>query len=211
MKRSRTVLLLIPVTILTTIGAFDLAFGADPLPLPDSVRVVSESAVVDSIAFEPVLYQVGSDTAFAKALLPEESVTVRTNSPTLTLFKSVIFPGWGQYSNRKYLKAGLVFAVESYFIYRAVDNAQKASDWRHRWKAETQSNLRAKYFRKYTSYRDSRNSNLWTTAAVIFISMFDAYVDAHLRDFPRQLGKAKKLSLEIAPQQAVPFKLAYHF
>lgn len=211
MKRAQVVVPLILVVILTVMGTSGLASEGSQLPTPDSVGAVSDSLVADSIVLEPVLYKAGSDTTLINALLPEESVTVRANSPTRALFKSVVFPGWGQYSNRKYIKAGLVFAVESYFIYKAVDNAREASDWRRKWKTETEADLRAKHFRKYTSYRDNRNSNLWITAAVTFMSMFDAYVDAHLSSFPPQIDKAKKLSFEIAPEQAVGFRLAYRF
>jgi len=180
-------------------------------PTADSAKANPDSLISESVVLEPVLYQAESDTTLVNVLLSEKNTVVRTGSPTVTLFKSVVFPGWGQYSNRKYVKAGLVFAVESYFIYKVIDNAQQASDWRRKWKDETDVNLRARYFREYTKYRDNRNSNLWITAAIVFISMFDAYVDAHLSSFPHQMDKPKKLSLEVTPEQTAQLRLAYHF
>lgn len=180
-------------------------------PTADSVKANPDSLISESVVLEPVLYQAESDTTLVNVLLSEKNTVVRTGSPTVTLFKSVVFPGWGQYSNRKYVKAGLVFAVESYFIYKVIDNARQASDWRSKWKEETDVSLRAEYFQEYTKYRDNRNSNLWITATIIFVSMFDAYVDAHLSSFPHQADKTKKLSLEVTPEQTAQLRLAYHF
>jgi len=209
MGQIRAVIPPLVMIILMVMGISNLAVAQSPTA--DSAKANPDSLISESVVLEPVLYQAESDTTLVNVLLSEKNTVVRTGSPTVTLFKSVVFPGWGQYSNRKYVKAGLVFAVESYFIYKVIDNAQQASDWRRKWKDETDVNLRARYFREYTKYRDNRNSNLWITAAIVFISMFDAYVDAHLSSFPHQMDKPKKLSLEVTPEQTAQLRLAYHF
>jgi len=144
--------------------------------------------IPDSTSLLPNLYTPGTDTLFLRAYRSDTATTANLHSPTITLFKSVAFPGWGQYTNRKYLKAALVFAVESYFIYGVIDYAGKTSDWRRKWlNAPLEpSNVKSEYFRQYTDYRDSRNGKEWGVAVVIFISMFDAYVDAHLASFPHR-------------------------
>ena len=144
--------------------------------------------IPDSTSLIPNLYSPGSDTLFLRAYRSENAVTSHLHSPTLTLFKSVAFPGWGQYTNRKYLKAALVFAVESYFIYGVIDYGSKAADWRKKWQDAPldPSYVKSEYFRQYADYRDSRNGKEWGVAVVIFIAMFDAYVDAHLASFPQR-------------------------
>ncbi len=170
-------------------------------PRPDSPATTpGDSVRVDSVVLEPQMYHFGSDTILINSFAAPRPDSSRGPSPTLTMFKSVVFPGWGQAANRKYLKAALVFALETYFISRAIDFAGKASDWRKIWKATPASLATAKEaaFRQYADYRDSRNSNLWGTAITIFLSMFDAYVDAHLRTFPHRIPQEIPLSLTIS-------------
>jgi len=162
---------------------------------PDSVATTLDDSIrVDSVVLEPEMYHFGSDTILINSFAAPRPDSSPGPSPTLTMFKSVVLPGWGQAANRKYLKAALVCAVETYFISRAIHFAGKASDWRKIWKATPALAT----FRQYADYRDSRNSNLWGTAITIFLSMFDAYVDAHLRNFPPQIPKGSSLSLTIS-------------
>ena len=42
---------------------------------------------------------------------------------------------------------------------------------------------RASKYIQFDRYRDLRNQHLWFLGITIFYSMFDAYVDAHLKNF----------------------------
>lgn len=106
----------------------------------------------------------------------------RQKSPMGALMRSVAVPGWGQFYNGKYLKSVVIFGAESFFIYKAA----------HWWiETEDQYDLvqslpedqQASAFSLYQSYRGKRNDYLWLTALSVFVSMFDAYVDAHLSGF----------------------------
>lgn len=164
----------------------------------------------ESTSLRPLMYQPGADSILINAYRTEGVIEPKKSTPTVALFKSVAFPGWGQYSNKKYLKAGLVLVVESYFIYKAVDNGRKASDWREKWKNET-GTLKDDYFNTYADYRDERNANLWYTALTVFLSMFDAYVDAHLATFPKQVPKPADLSIGGAPFDGIACNLVFSF
>ena len=178
----------------------------------DSTLISIEEISPDSVILEPMLYRPGPDSVIIESYQSEKEIEQKTGSPTIALFKSVAFPGWGQFSNKRYFKAAVIFAVESYFIYRAVEDAQDASDWRKKWLAEEENTvLRTEYFNKYVKYRDDRNTNLWYTAAIVFISMFDAYVDAHLQGFPKRLEEKDKLSFDIKPGQETKFEITYRF
>lgn len=180
-------------------------------PLPADTTL--SQPVPDSVVIEPVMNTLGDDTLLVAAFAAAVSDTFPKMSPTVTMFKSVVFPGWGQFCNRKYLKAGLVFAVESYFIYKSIHFASKASDWRTRWKntPDSLSDEKKANFTKYADYRDSRNSGLWATAVTIFLSMFDAYVDAHLRHFPATAAETKALSWDIDPASGPNLSIIWRF
>jgi hypothetical protein len=182
-------------------------------PVADTTVVSRDSLAVDSVILEPVLYQRSGDTVLIETFARTTVDTLRRTSPTVTMFKSVVFPGWGQWSNRKYLKAGIVFAVESYFLYKYIHYARKASDWRDRWQAvpDTSTAEQSAAFKQYADYRDSRNSNLWGVVVTVFLSMFDAYVDAHLRDFPPPVAGQTTVSWNAEPGNGASLALTYHF
>ncbi len=182
-----------------------------PVGFDDSTRIQADTSLADSVILEPVLYRFGPDTILIGAYIPRGVDSAKHLSPTMALLKSVAFPGWGQYSNRKYFKAGLVFAVESYFIYKSIDFGRKASDWKDKWREAEDNTLKSEYFKKYADYRDSRNTNLWYTALTIFLSMFDAYVDAHLAPFPDQVTKPEEVSFDVTPCTQAGIYFNYRF
>lgn len=100
-------------------------------------------------------------------------------SPMGALLRSVAVPGWGQFYNRKYVKSAVVFGVESFFIIKSVQWWKKTED-QYDLVLQTES---GRDFTTYLNYRDRRNDFLWLTGLSVFISMFDAYVDAHLSGF----------------------------
>ncbi len=112
-------------------------------------------------------------------------------SPTGKLLRSVAFPGWGQWSNGKKQKAAIYFAIESYFL-------TKAMIWRHRaaqrlplWEnsCTPAGGCDTKAFTSYDTARDRRNYFYWLTGVTVFISMFDAYADAYLLTLERTRNK----------------------
>lgn len=167
----------------------------------DSMLIPMEAAVGDTVILTPSPYTATIDSSVIEAYLTENFTPAPKRSASKTMLKSVVFPGWGQVANKKYIKAGIIFAVESYFIYKAVDFGIKAGDSRDYWQSlpDSLAAQKAEAFRAYTDDRDNRNSNIWYTVIVTFLSMIDAYVDAHLQDFPDTEQAADKISLDIAP------------
>ena len=110
----------------------------------------------------------------------------------------MLIPGWGQISNRKYIKAGLIIGLESVLIGTIIHYADKTKKARDEFTLVGDDNLTLKQ-EKYNYYQDAKNDrNLfsWYLGTTIFLSMFDAFVDAHLADFPR---KEQELSLQVKP------------
>lgn len=100
--------------------------------------------------------------------------------PTPTLLKSMVFPGWGQFTNHRYTKAAIVFGLESWYIGNVVYHWHKSNQYLDQFRADP-SNLDAYY--DYDFHRGTRNDYMWWLGITVFVSMFDAYVDAHLRPY----------------------------
>ena len=132
--------------------------------------------------------------------------------PTVALFKSMVIPGWGQWGNRRYLKAAVVFGVQVWFIGSAVHFGRQAADFRARWEVETDTDRRRELYDLFDDRRTRRNKFLWFAGLTTFISMFDAYVDAHLSGKPSR-RREDRLSLRVAPDPdgGAAIRLAFAF
>ena len=128
--------------------------------------------------------------------------STKRQSPTAALFKSLFIPGWGQLGNHQYIEAGVAIGLESVLIGAVIHHEKKTVDAKRLFdeanSAGIDTALIQSRFDVYDNARDKRNRYLWYTGAVIFISMFDAYVGAHLASFPKQ---DKELSLKIMPDR----------
>lgn len=120
-----------------------------------------------------------SDSLIIKEAGPQARAEKPRRSPMGALLRSVAVPGWGQMYNHKYVKSVIVFGAESFFIVKSVQWWTKAED---QYK-KVQSTQAGRDFNIYINYRDRRNDYLWLTGLAVFLSMFDAYVDAHLSGF----------------------------
>ncbi len=115
------------------------------------------------------------------------------------LLRSVVFPGWGQLYNGKYIKAALVFGVETTYIVLAADEWRKTNFHKENFQsAPPYSPEQYWEFDNYKFHQDRRNLYLWVVSGIIFLSMFDAYVDAHLYNFDKE--KMEDLKVELVPE-----------
>ncbi|MDZ7363717.1 MAG: DUF5683 domain-containing protein [candidate division KSB1 bacterium] len=113
-----------------------------------------------------------------------DSAAVRSTmkkSPRGAMLRSLAVPGWGQYYNRQYFKAALVFGAEAGLVATAIY-------WNN--KANSASDRNSKLF-----YQNNRNTANWFLLGTILLSMLDAYVDASLSDFD------ESPDLSLAPAQ----------
>lgn len=132
----------------------------------------------------------------------EQKKLAEKRSPMGALVRSVVIPGGGQFYNHKYIKGVVVAGVESYFIYKAAHWWGKTED-QYNYVQTLPDNQKSAPFATYLSYRNRRNDFLWLTALTVFVSMFDAYVDAHLSGFDVDLtpdfeDSKKSLSLKLS-------------
>jgi hypothetical protein len=112
----------------------------------------------------------------------EERKLQARKSPMGALLRSLAIPGWGQLYNDKYFKAVVIGGLETYFIYKAGHWWRKTED-QYDLLQQLSESEKPEAFEVYESYRGNRNDFLWLVALSVFLSMFDAYVDAHLSGF----------------------------
>ncbi len=91
-------------------------------------------------------------------------------SPTLAVFRSALFPGWGQLSNGKRLKAGAVFLLQTGLGFAAFTQHERFLFYDSR--GETA---------EADFYKNDRNRLLWWSVGALIYSAADAFVDAHLQ------------------------------
>jgi hypothetical protein len=125
-------------------------------------------------------------------------------APMGALLRSVAVPGWWQYYNHKYVKSVVVFGAEMFFIVKTVHWWKKTEDQYNSIQQTDDKSQQDTRYNIYRSYRTSRDDYLWAVGLTVFLSMFDAYVDAHLAGFdvditpdfePPKGGASIKLSL----------------
>lgn len=161
------------------------------LYIPQELGNVS-LGVTDSIDYEKRLYQ----------------------NPTLALFKSMLVPGLGQIGNRKYIKAGVVIGLQSWLISSVIKHGHEASDWRRQFEAATVIAERNALYENYLDSKYQRNKFTWFAVIVTFVSMFDAFSDAHLSGFPKEPQENSKdinLSIESSAENGLYTQITYSF
>jgi len=121
--------------------------------------------------------------------------TARDTTPRSALLRSMLVPGWGQWYNRRPLKAGLVFTATCGLAAGTIYQNQLLQD------SSAQADR--------TTMRYRRNTlAIWLLVAV-FYGMVDAYVDAHLRDFDTEIQQMA-YAVRIAPYRpALAYSLCW--
>ncbi len=141
------------------------------------------------------LGQTERDSTITKVSQPD--TLLEKKSPMGALLRSVVFPGWGQFYNRKYFKGVVVFGAETTFITLAAIEWSRMNKHKKNFQNPDYPD-RYWEFEQFEFYEDRRNLFLWITAGIVFLSMFDAYVDAHLYNFDKE--KVRDLSVSLIPE-----------
>ncbi len=91
-------------------------------------------------------------------------------NPTLSVFQSLLFPGWGQLANGRHWKAAGMFVLQTSLGFAAYYQHQNYLYYLARGEEKSAD-----------FYRDDRNRLIWWSLGALIFSAADAYVDAHLR------------------------------
>lgn len=103
--------------------------------------------------------------------------------PTGALLRSVVIPGWGQVYNKQYIKAVIYGGTEIALAYTTSHYWKQMDTHQKNFTNSTDRTYQAQEYFYYQNSRDNRNLFLWLTGLTFFVSIFDAYVDAHFADF----------------------------
>jgi len=122
-KKSKTPIIIILLALYCILNTTVCA-NIDVPVSDDSTKI----AAPDTVKLSPEIYKSHADSQLVSIYLSENDKPLPKPSATTTMLKSVAFPGWGQMVNKRYLKAGIIFTIESYFIYKAIDFGIKAND-----------------------------------------------------------------------------------
>ena len=195
-EKAAAMVLMATVLLVISVLPARSAVEEDSASVPPVDSTVSPSVSVDTVLYEPDhlldrYSPVDNPQNFEKRL---------TQQPTVALLKSMIIPGFGQIGNRRYFKAALFFGLDAWFVSSAIKYRKDARDFRSKFDGVTGDDvasvaLRREYYSQYQDSRDSRNKYTWFAVITTFVSMFDAYADAHLSGFPLKKSETVTVSL----------------
>ncbi|HVP39059.1 MAG TPA: DUF5683 domain-containing protein [Candidatus Saccharimonadales bacterium] len=184
-----------PAEVPDTSGA---AAGAAGAPRTDSLAAESggnepargpaQVSAADSAVAFPVYEAPGAaDPRFAPGAGSDSTrratLAYPRPAPFQVMLRSALVPGWGQLTNGKWWKAILVAGLEGYLAASAVSAGRDV----HRYEdslrvAPTyEDTLNAEFYLQ--DARNRRSGFIWWTVGAVGLSMLDAYVDAHFKNF----------------------------
>ncbi len=154
-------------------------------------NLANDTVIYKPIGFESSTLAVSDSIDYEKRLI---------QNPTMALVKSMLVPGLGQVGNRKYFKAAVVVGLQAWLISSAIDHGREASDFKDEFEMSLDTTERNILYDNFLDSKDQRNKFTWFAVIVTFVSMFDAFADAHLSGFPKDKKPGEdKLSLNIKP------------
>ena len=111
-----------------------------------------------------------------------------TKNPTRAMLYSTVFPGGGQIYVHSYLKAGIVMGVQGYLLSQAVYHNDRVSHF-HQLMDGTSSLDDLHYRHQRDKYRNELRNDEWWIGTTLFLSVADAFVDAHLYNSKQEKQK----------------------
>lgn len=118
---------------------------------------------------------------------------------------SLMLPGGGQLYNQSYLKAIGVAGIEVYLISKLVYDLNRSSEYRDQANGASSSSEQAFYEDLEEDYFRRSQTDRWWLGTVVFLSMVDAYVDAHLYNYQ---AKKKRFEVEFG---ATSIRIGFRF
>ncbi|MBZ0204719.1 MAG: hypothetical protein K8H89_00235 [Flavobacteriales bacterium] len=122
-------------------------------------------------------------------------------------FRSALFPAWGQLTNDRPRKAVVIFAVQTYIYSRVVLETRKAREAQRRadrFAAGDQADPDVVFAMEAAEtsaqeHFDRRRDMLFWAVVGGFYGAMDAYIDAHLGHFERDLDEDRTLFGDVDP------------
>jgi hypothetical protein len=164
-----------------------------------SSQVLTDSTKSKKSESDTVLYIPPPDTSLVVPVT--DSIDLERHllqNPTTALFKSMFVPGLGQIGNHRYIKAAAVIGLQAWLVGSIVHYGHRASNYWNQYSSASDTPTRNAYYSLYATERDQRNKFTWFAGILTFVSMFDAYVDAHLSGAPTSKHN-RRFDISLAP------------
>jgi len=126
------------------------------------------------------------------AAQPLEDVP-RGPSPANRAARSVIFPAWGQLTNERPVKAAALFALETYLATGIIVETRRGESKRRLADAAPDEASELLYDGLADAHFDRRRNLIFWSLLAVFYGVADAYVDAHLGEFDREIHEGREL------------------
>jgi len=175
----RIMLKLVTATALILLAVSPILGAQENGPPPNQPidSTANQSSDVSPNAPETPVVSGGSQLPIEGELVEEDYGFL--GAPSWVLLRSFLVPAWGQVHNRAWIKALVVAGIEGAMIERLLYERRRV----HHYRALAYERpLEADYyFAKERRHRLHRRDFIWWTSLFVFMSMWDAYVDAHLK------------------------------
>ncbi|NNE42769.1 MAG: hypothetical protein HKN12_01045 [Gemmatimonadetes bacterium] len=123
--------------------------------------------------------------------------------PLNRALRSVAFPAWGQLTNGKNRKAAVILGIQTYVWTRVIMEGRKGNESERRIARLTAEGAPAAEIDQAEfsaeEHFDTRRDLLFWAIMTTFYGALDAYIDAHLGDFDRELEEGRELFGAVNP------------
>jgi TM2 domain-containing membrane protein YozV len=125
------------------------------------------------------------------------AVFAMSRSPLTATLLSAVAPGSGQIYNGQWWKAPVVWALGGLLLYKVIGDNNRYLDAQDAYFNSTDSTIRRSqaYFSLKEQFRDDRDYYGAFLFLLYALNVADAYVGAHLFDFPVEHGMVQSVSL----------------
>jgi hypothetical protein len=125
-----------------------------------------------------------------------------------SLHKSLLFPGWGQLAEKRYIEGILLLSAEIFALYKVLTYNHKGNT-AYAWYKDATSVADAVQHRQMTEdYDRKRNQYLLVAAGVWVINLIDIYLITKERD---KKGKNLRLKIESGKNKSLALTVSYRF
>ncbi len=137
--------------------------------------------IIFVILLSTILIQAQTEQDSTASVQTSDTTFVMTKSPWGAVLRSAVLPGWGQYYNESYWKIPIVWGIMGYFASIWIDQHNLYWDSKKLYAESGYTSSKALADRNF--YRNQRDEFAVYIGLVYFLTLVDAYVDAHLFDF----------------------------
>ncbi len=109
-------------------------------------------------------------------------------NPYRAMLYSTVVPGGGQIYTHGYIKAVVVMGMQGYLINQAISDYNKMDKY-HSLMDGSNSSIDLYNHQQRNNYRNDLRSDYWWIGTTMFLSIADAFVDAHLYNFKAEKSK----------------------